>query len=85
MINDNNYNTARTTLINAGSNTANAGHPAHTHGAGSPDHYGQNMLSEARDEFRGLDIGSPNLISGMTQIHYNAIHIAANTMGIQDW
>lgn len=84
-ISDRAYNQARAILINAGSHTANASHPKHTGGAGSPDSHGQDLLREARDEFRNNDQGQPNLRSGMTQAHYDAIHDAANEMGIQNW
>ena len=84
-INDNDYNTARGILMAAGSRTAAASHPKHTQGAGSPDTHGRSLLSEARDEFRISDAGQPNLMSGMTAAHYNAIRGAALTMGITNW
>jgi hypothetical protein len=84
-ISDYNYNTARTILINAGSQTANASHPKHTGGAGSPDGHGKSLLREARDEFRINDVGQANLQSEMTIAHYQAIHRAANQMGIINW
>jgi len=84
-ISDHNYNAARTILINAGSKTANASHIKHTGGSGSPDGHGISLLQEARDEFRATDAGQANLKSGMTQAHYNAIHAAANQMGITSW
>lgn len=84
-ISDRDYNQARAILINAGSNTANASHPKHTGGAGSPDNHGQSLLREARDEFRNSDRGQPALRSEMTQAHYDAIHAAAAEMGIQNW
>ena len=82
---DNDYNAARNTLVLAGSATAGASHPKHTQGAGSPDSHGQDLLREARDEFRGMDAGQANLSSGMTLAHYNAIHNAAQRMGITNW
>ena len=84
-INDNNYNSARATLVSAGSGKARAAHEAHTQGAGSPLHYGQALLKEARDEFRNLDIGKSPLTSGMTSAHHTAIMTAANKMGIDNW
>lgn len=84
-ISDHNYNAARTILVNAGSKSANASHPKHTGGAGSPDGHGKDLLREARDEFRVTDAGQANLQSGMTAVHYTAIHSAANQMGIINW
>ena len=84
-ISDNNYNSARAILINAGSQTANASHPKHTQGAGSPEGHGQDLLREARDEFRGVDAQKPNLVSGMIQEHHTAIHNAAKKMSISNW
>ena len=84
-ISDHNYNTARGILIAAGSMSANASHVKHTQGAGSPDGHGQALVAQARDEFRLMDIGQPNLQSGMTAAHYNAIHNAANQMNITHW
>lgn len=83
QISQNDYNTARNILINAGSATANAAH--HLHNGNVPDHYGVQLLQEARDEFRQMDAGGNNLQSGMTQAHHRAIHRAANEMGIQQW
>ncbi|MBN3217580.1 hypothetical protein CUU54_03920 [Pectobacterium polaris] len=84
-ISDNDYNRARAILIAAGSNSARASHEKHTQGAGSPDSHGQSLLRGSRDEFRAADRGQPNLQSEMTQAHYNAIHAAAQQMGIQNW
>jgi hypothetical protein len=84
-ISDNNYNTARGILVAAGSMSANASHPRHTQGAGSPDGFGRALLGEARDEFRAMDIGQPNLQAGMTAAHYAAIHAAANQMNLDRW
>ncbi|WP_278503775.1 hypothetical protein [Phocaeicola barnesiae] len=77
------YNTARNILINAGSETARASHPLHN--GSVPDYYGLQLLQEARDAFRQMDVGENNLRSGMTQAHYRAIHDAADEMGIQQW
>lgn len=85
MINDNDFNSARESLIKAGSDSARACHPAHTKGKGSPDHHGQSLLAEARDEFRKTDAGKNNLFSGVTLAHYDAIHAAARKMGVQNW
>jgi len=80
-----NYNSARQTLVSAGSKTAEKYHVKHTKGKGSPEGHGKDLLTEARDEFRGLDSGQGNLVSGMTQAHYNAIHKASDTMDISNW
>lgn len=79
-----NYNTARNTLIQAGSKTAEKSHPAHGD-KDVPDGHGKELLREARDEFRETDKGNQNLKSEMTQGHYDAVHKAATVMGISDW
>lgn len=84
-ISDQKYNTARSILASAGSDTAAKSHQKHTGGSGSPDGHGQQLLREARDEFRDQDVGGKNLRGGMTEAHYDAIHKAATTMGITDW
>jgi hypothetical protein len=56
----------------------------HTGNAGSPLGFGQALLREARDEFRAMDAGQPAPVSGMTQVHFDAIHKAAATMGIDN-
>jgi hypothetical protein len=84
-ISDNSYNAARSTLALAGSQTAAKSHPKHNTSGGSPDSQGQELLREARDEFRKDDAKHPNLKSGMTQAHYDAIHKAAEEMGIANW
>ncbi|MEZ4453146.1 MAG: hypothetical protein R3B09_27035 [Nannocystaceae bacterium] len=84
-ISDQNYNTARSTLVQAGSLSAAKSHVKHTNGAGSPDGHGRSLLAEARDEFRRTDAGQPNLQSGMTAGHYTAIHTAATQMGLTNW
>ncbi|MFE7526574.1 hypothetical protein ACFU7Y_12695 [Kitasatospora sp. NPDC057542] len=80
------YNQARSTLINAGSRTAGKSHPAH----GTKDvpvSHGTSLLAEARDEFRAADRNLPanQKKSDMSIPHYNAIHSAATTMGIDRW
>ena len=85
VISDYDYNKARMILIDAGSQTAKASHPAHTRGAGSPAGHGQGLLREARNEFRRADVGQANLRSGLTPAHYNTIHNAANQMNIREW
>ncbi|MFE4971773.1 hypothetical protein ACFRAR_06610 [Kitasatospora sp. NPDC056651] len=80
------YNQARNTLINAGSKTAAKSHPAH----GTKDvpvSHGTSLLAEARDEFRAADRNLPadKKKSDMSIPHYNAIHSAAKTMGIDTW
>lgn len=82
---DNDYNRARAILVQAGSKTAGKSHDKHTQGKGSPDSHGQDLLRGARDEFRGTDAGQPGLQAGMTTAHYNAIHNAAQQMGITNW
>ena len=84
-ISDNDYNRARAILVQAGSASADKSHDKHTQGKGSPDSHGQDLLREARDEFRGTDAGQAGLQSGMTQGHYNAVHQAADKMGITQW
>ncbi|MEV7021070.1 hypothetical protein [Kitasatospora sp. NPDC093558] len=80
------YNQARSILANAGSKTAAKSHPVH----GKPDvpvSYGTSLLASARDEFRAADKNLPpkDKKSDMSIPHYNAIHSAANTMGIDRW
>lgn len=80
------YNQARSILTNAGSQTAAKSHPVH--GKDSvPVGYGTNLLAAARDEFRHTDRNLPanQKKSGMSIPHYNAVHSAANTMGIDRW
>lgn len=85
MISDNDYNKARAILINAGSETADSSHPAHTQGDGVPENHGIQLLREARDEFIMKDLNEPNLHAEVTEEHYKAIHKAAETMGINMW
>ncbi|MEU8511217.1 hypothetical protein AB0C76_06480 [Kitasatospora sp. NPDC048722] len=80
------YNQARSILANAGSQTAAKSHPVH----GKPDvpvSYGTSLLASARDEFRAKDKNLPpkDKKSDMSIAHYNAIHSAATTMGIDRW
>ncbi|WP_316529016.1 hypothetical protein [Kitasatospora brasiliensis] len=80
------YNKARNTLIDAGSKTAEKSHPAH----GTKDvpvSHGTDLLAEARDEFRATDKKLPadQKKSDMSIKHYNAVHSAAGTMGIDTW
>ncbi|MFD9685348.1 hypothetical protein ACFWXO_06260 [Kitasatospora sp. NPDC059088] len=80
------YNQARSTLAQAGSQTAAKSHPAH----GTKDvpvSYGTSLLAAARDEFRAADKNLPagHKKSDMSIPHYNAIHSAADTMGITVW
>lgn len=83
-ISDDQYNRARAILIEAGSRTASSSHAKHTQGRGSPVGHGQQLLREARDEFREADRQSGSH-SGMTEAHYKAIHRAAQEMGISNW
>jgi hypothetical protein len=80
MISDDNYNTARTTLVNAGSNSARASHVKHTQGRGSPDGHGVALLREAINEFRASDAGGQALTRGMTMQHFVAVSNAATEM-----
>lgn len=80
------YNQARSILANAGSQTAAKSHPIH----GKPDvpvSYGTSLLAGSRDEFRQTDKNLPakDKKSDMSIPHYNAIHSAATTMGIDRW
>ncbi|WP_198539927.1 hypothetical protein [Streptomyces sp. CT34] len=80
------YNQARSILAKAGSDTAAKSHPVH----GKPDvpvSYGTSLLAGSRDEFRSKDRNLPekDKKSGMSLAHYNAIHDAARTMGIDRW
>jgi hypothetical protein len=84
-ISDGAYNGARKVLVDAGSRTASKSHDKHTQGKGSPDDHGKKLLSEARDDFRSTDMRLPNQRSGMTMAHYDAIHKAAQLMGIPSW
>ena len=84
-ISDLDYNRARSILVDAGSATAAASHTKHTQGRGSPVGHGQQLLREARDEFRRSDRGYEDLRSSMTADHYAAVHSAARRMGITAW
>ncbi|MFJ2780833.1 hypothetical protein [Kitasatospora sp. NPDC087315] len=80
------YNQARSILANAGSQTAAKSHPVHGKDD-VPVSYGTSLLAAARDEFRQTDRNLPakDKKSDMSIPHYNAIHSAANTMGIDRW
>lgn len=78
------YSQARSVLAQAGSDTASKSHPKHNTDS-VPESHGADLLREARDEFRGTDGGAGALQSGMTQAHYDAVHRAAEVMGISSW
>ncbi|MFF4185030.1 hypothetical protein ACFYZ9_17700 [Streptomyces sp. NPDC001691] len=80
------YNQARSILANAGSQTAAKSHPVHGKDD-VPVSYGTSLLAAARDEFRHNDRNLPakQKKSDMSIPHYNAVHSAANTMGIDRW
>ncbi|MGW1864589.1 hypothetical protein ACWCPS_03390 [Streptomyces mauvecolor] len=80
------YNQARSILANAGSQTAAKSHPVHGKDD-VPVSYGTSLLAAARDEFRHTDRNLPakQKKSDMSIPHYNAIHSAAKTMGIDRW
>ncbi|MEU1818823.1 hypothetical protein ABZ543_27080 [Streptomyces roseifaciens] len=80
------YNQARSILANAGSQTAAKSHPIHGKDD-VPVSYGTSLLAAARDEFRQADRKLPpkDKKSDMSIPHYNAIHSAAKTMGIDKW
>ncbi|MBV6698456.1 hypothetical protein [Kitasatospora aureofaciens] len=80
------YNQARSILAQAGSQTAAKSHPIHGKND-VPVSYGTSLLASARDEFRAADKKLPakDKKSDMSIAHYNAIHSAANAMGIDRW
>ncbi|MFJ8625723.1 hypothetical protein ACIRD3_23130 [Kitasatospora sp. NPDC093550] len=80
------YNQARSILAQAGSQTAAKSHPIHGKND-VPVSYGTSLLAAARDEFRAADKYLPagQKKSDMSIAHYNAIHSAARTMGIDRW
>nr|6TKT_A Chain A, Pre-phenomycin [Streptomyces roseoverticillatus] len=80
------YNQARSTLADAGSRTAAKSHPIHGK-TDVPVSYGTSLLAAARDEFRQADKKLPakDKKSDMSIAHYNAVHSAAKTMGIDTW
>jgi len=84
-ISDGDYNRALEILVGAGSRTADVSHVKHTQGKGSPDGHGVALLAQARNEFRVINAGQPNLQADMNAAHYNAIHAAAVRMGITNW
>ncbi|MFF9402309.1 hypothetical protein ACF1FX_24595 [Streptomyces sp. NPDC014646] len=66
--------------------TAAKSHPVHGKDD-VPVGYGTSLLAEARDEFRQADRNLPanQKKSNMSTPHYNAIHSAAKTMGVDKW
>lgn len=80
QISDAEYNQARNTLIDAGSNSARASHPKHNTRGGSPDNHGRQLVSEAIQEFRNMDAGGDMLTRGMTMNHFVAVSNAATEM-----
>jgi hypothetical protein len=87
MLHDHDYNAARKTLVDAGSKTAHKSHDKHTQGKGSPEEHGKELLRESRDEFRESDKDLPaeDKKSEMAPHHHEAIHRAAEQMGIPEW
>jgi|JI102314A1RNA_FD_contig_41_2324941_length_312_multi_2_in_0_out_0_1 hypothetical protein len=79
------YNSARSQLVTAGSNSARASHVKHPPDKSFPDDHGKALLREARDEFRNTDKDLEGNVSGMTRTHHDAIHSAAGKMGIGSW
>lgn len=80
------YNEARKMLKDEGSKSAEKSHQKH--GKKSfPAAHGQQLLREARDEFRKLakDEDPKKLRSGMLKKHYDVVHNAAKKMGITVW
>lgn len=80
------YNQARSILADAGSKTAAKSHVIHGKDD-VPVGYGTSLLAAARDEFRAGDKNLPakEKKADMSIAHYNAIHSAAKTMGIDTW
>lgn len=80
------YNQARSILAKAGSQTAAKSHVVHGKDD-VPVGYGTSLLAAARDEFRQTDRNLPSKQkkSDMSIPHYDAIHSAAKTMGIDGW
>ena len=87
MLADHKYNGAKSTLVKAGSKSAEKSHDKHTQGKGSPEEHGKQLLRESRDEFRESDKGLPeeHKKSGMSHDHHAAIHKAAGEMRITEW
>lgn len=79
------YNRAKTMLTVAGSASASKSHTKHGKPDDCPAEHGVALLREARDEFRVTDAGGQGLRAGMTAGHYQAVHSAANEMGISGW
>ena len=78
------YNSARSTLVLAGSKSAGKSHPKHNTDS-CPEEHGKSLLQEARDEFQESDKKGVIHRAGMTFHHYDAIHKAATKMGVTKW
>jgi hypothetical protein len=78
------YNKARAILVAVGSESAAKSRDQHGV-ATCPAEVGAQLLRDARDEFRKTDAGLAGLVAGMTRAHYDAMHKAADTMGIVHW
>ncbi|MBB5157157.1 WXG100 family type VII secretion target [Saccharopolyspora phatthalungensis] len=86
-INIQDYNKAKTILADIGSMTARKSHVKHDKDS-APSNHGASLLAAARDEFQqqGKNAGLPkHTYNGMTKEQYDAIHRAAETMGISKW
>ena len=75
------YNSAKAILTDAGSKTAEKSHNKHGEKS-SPIGHAQDLLAEARDEFRKQDVGETKVKSGMSEDHHKAILSAAEKMGL---
>ncbi len=80
------YNDARKLLKDQGSKSADKSHQKHGKKT-FPAAHGQQLLREARDEFRKMakDEDPKKLRAGMLKKHHDAIHTAAKKMGINVW
>jgi hypothetical protein len=76
-ISDDDYNTARAILVQAGSRSAGVSHIKHTGGKGSPESHGKDLLREAYNEF--------NASGTITDNQKTAILRAAKKMDLDDW
>jgi len=77
-ISDDDYNTARQMLVDAGSDSASKSHKKHGTRGGSPDSHGRSLLQEARDEF--------NMMNPVARVAGRAAVVeAARKMGIEEW
>jgi hypothetical protein len=74
-IKDDDYNAARTILIQAGSLSAAKSHVKHTGKRGSPDGHGTSLLKEAKAEFDSME--EPHKAAGLV-----ALGKAAKKMGL---